>query len=91
MEEFDMSTLQLILAIACIVFAIVLTVIILMQKNREADASAVQGSNPMNDNQFFDKTGGHAKDSALGNATKVLGIVFVVLCMATTLVILFVK
>ena len=45
----------------------------------------------MNDNQFFDKTGGHAKDSALANATKVLGVIFVLVALATTLVLLFVK
>ena len=86
-----MTTLQLILAIVCIVLALTRTIIILLQKNREADASAVQGTNPMNDNQFFDKTGGHAKDSALANATKILGVLFVVAALATTLVLLFVK
>lgn len=86
-----MSTLQLIMAIAVILISLGLIIIILMQKNREADASAVQGSNPtVNSNAFFDKGGSHAKDDTLSNITKVLGILLFAVSIATTCIILFV-
>lgn len=86
-----MTGLQLTFAIVLIVLALALIVVILMQKNREADASAVQGNSNMNDNNFFDKTGGHAKDDTLSKITKVIGVLFFVVALAATMVILFVK
>ncbi|MBQ9066679.1 MAG: preprotein translocase subunit SecG [Clostridia bacterium] len=88
-----MTGLQMTLAILLIIFALALIVVIMMQKNREANASAVQGtsSSEMNDVNFFDKTGAHAKDDTLAKITKVIGILFTALALATTLVLLFVK
>lgn len=77
-----MTTLQMTLAIILIILAIALIVIILMQKNREADASAVQGATTNKDNQFFDST---SADDTLAKITKVLGIIFVVLSFVTVI------
>ena len=82
-----MTGLQMAFAIVLIVLGIIITVVILLQKNREADASAVQGqsSAAMNDNKFFDKTGSHAKDDTLANITKVLGVIFALVCIGFSL------
>lgn len=82
-----MTGLQMAFAIILIVLGIVITVVILLQKNREADASAIQGqsSAQMNDNKFFDKTSGHARDDTLANITKVLGVIFVLVAVGYTL------
>lgn len=81
-----MTTLQIVLSIVLILISLVLLVVILMQKSREADASAVQGGSS---SDFFDKTAGHQKDDTLANITKVLGVTFFVVALATTLVLLF--
>ncbi len=83
-----MSTLEMVLAIVTIILAIAVTVVVLLQKSREADASAVQGGSS---NQFFDKTAGHQKDDMLANLTKILGGLFFLVALATVLVTLFVK
>ena len=83
-----MTTLQMVLAIVLIILALALIVVVLLQKGREADASAVQGGSSNTD--FFDKTAGHQKDDTLANITKVLGFIFFAVVLATTLVILFV-
>ncbi len=82
-----MTGLQMAFAIVLIVLGILITVVILLQKNREADASAIQGqsSAQMNDNKFFDKTSGHAKDDTLANITKVLSVIFVIIAVSYTL------
>lgn len=82
-----MTGAQMAFAIVLIILAIALIVVVLLQKNREADASAVQGSSSstMNDNKFFDKTSGHAKDDTLANITKVLGVLFVLVAIGATL------
>lgn len=82
-----MTGLQMAFAIVLIILGILITVVILLQKNREADASAIQGqsSSQMNDNKFFDKTSGHAKDDTLANITKVLSIIFVIVAVGFTL------
>lgn len=81
-----MTGLQMAFAIVLIILGILITVVVLLQKNREADASAVSGqsSAQMNDNKFFDKTGNHAKDDTLATITKVLGVIFVVISVAYT-------
>lgn len=84
-----MTTLQMVLAIVLIVLALALTTVILLQKGREADASAVGAST--SNNQFFDKTAGHQKDDTLANITKVLGVIFFLVSLATVLVTVFVK
>ena len=83
----NMTGLQMAFAIVLIVLGILITVVILLQKNREADASAIQGqsSAQMNDNKFFDKTSGHAKDDTLANITKVLSVIFVIIAVGYTL------
>lgn len=83
-----MSTLQMVLAIVTILLAVAVTVVVLLQKSREADASAVQGGSG---NQFFDKTAGHQKDDFLANLTKILGILLFLVALATVLVTMFVK
>ena len=82
-----MTGFQMAFAIILIVLGIVITVVILLQKNREADASAMTGqsSAQMNDNKFFDKTSGHAKDDTLANITNVLSVIFVIIAVAGTL------
>lgn len=82
-----MTGIQMAFAIVLIVLGILITVVILLQKNREADASAMTGqsSAQMNDNKFFDKTGSHAKDDTLATITKVLGIIFVIVSVGYTL------
>ncbi len=44
-----------------------------------------QSSAQMNDNKFFDKTSGHAKDDTLANITKILSVIFVIIAVGYTL------
>lgn len=82
-----MTTLQMVLGIVLVVLAAATIIVVLMQKGREANASAVQGTT---DSDFFDKTAGHQKDDTLANITKVLGTLLFIAALATIVVILFV-
>lgn len=88
-----MSGLQMAFAIVLIVVSLVMNIVISLQKNREANASGVTGTSAaeMNNNNFFDKSGAHAKDNTLAKSTKVLGVLWAAISLACVLVILFVK
>ena len=88
-----MTGLQMAFAIVLTILAIILIVVISLQKNREANASGITGpsSAEMNDSNFFDKTGAHAKDDTLAKSTKILGVIFMAVALACVLCILFVK
>ncbi len=87
-----MTGLQMALAIVLIILALALIIVISLQKNREANAAGVTGTTAaeMNDNNFFDRGGAHAKDDTLARFTKILGVTFGIVALATVLVLLFV-
>lgn len=82
-----MTPLQMVLAVLLIIVSVILTILVLLQKNRQADASAVNGSTS---SSFFDKTQGHSKDAALSKLTIIFGVILVVLVIVTIAVTLFV-
>ncbi len=79
-----MTTAEMVLAIILVVLALALSIVILLQKGREADAGAVTGGSAGGSN--YEKTAGHQKDTMLGNMTKILGVVFFLVAIATVLV-----
>ncbi len=80
-----MTGLQMALAIILIIIAVALIIVVLLQKNNQANASAVMGGQ---DSSFFDKTKGHRQDATLAMITKVLGVLFGVVALATTFVLM---
>ena len=78
-----MTGVQMTLAIILIILAVALIVLILSQKNREANAGAIQGATTNSENDFFDST---SADDTLANATKILGIIFFAVALATVLI-----
>lgn len=80
-----MTGLQMALAIILIILAVALIIVVLLQKNNQANASAVMGGQ---DSSFFDKTKGHQKDATLAMITKVLGMLFGVVAIATAFVLM---
>ncbi|MBR5992103.1 MAG: preprotein translocase subunit SecG [Clostridia bacterium] len=82
-----MTGLQIALSVILIVVSILLIVIVLLQKNRQADASAINGSTS---NSFFDKTQSRGKDATLEKLTIILGVVLLVVVIVTIAVTLFV-
>lgn len=81
-----MTGLEMACAIALIIVSTLITIIVLVQKDRGADASAVMGGSS---SSFFDKTQGHGRDAMLSKATIILGVILVVLVIATLAIILF--
>ncbi len=75
-----MTVAQIICSILLIIVSVALILIVLIQKNRQADASAVNGAAS---SSFFDKTQGHSKDATLGKITIILGGVLAVLVLTT--------
>lgn len=82
-----MTPLQMVLAVLLIIVSVLLTIVVLFQKNRQADASAINGSTS---SSFFDKTQGHSKDATLSKLTVILGAILVVLVVVTIAITLFV-
>lgn len=82
-----MSGIEIALAILLIVVSVLLIFIVLIQKDRQSDASAINGSAS---SSFFDKTQGHSKDATLGKITIILGVIFTVLVIATLAVTFFI-
>lgn len=85
-----MTGLQIAGAVLMIIISIALILIILIQKDRESNLSgAISGGD--SSGGLFDKTKGKAKEAALEKGTKILGIIFFVIAIATTVVIMFIK
>ena len=82
-----MTGLQIALSVILVIISVLLIIVVLLQKNRQADASAINGSTS---NSFFDKTQGRGKDSALEKLTVILGVVLLVVVIVTIAVTLFV-
>ncbi|MBQ0136028.1 MAG: preprotein translocase subunit SecG [Oscillospiraceae bacterium] len=81
-----MTGLQIALSILLIIVSALLILVVLVQKDRQSDASAINGSTS---SSFFDKTQGHSKDATLGKLTVILGGVLGVLVVVTIAITLF--
>ena len=81
-----MTGLQIALSVILIVVSVLLIIIVLLQKNRQADASAINGSVS---NSFFDKTQGRGKDASLEKLTVILGVALLVVVLVTIGITLF--
>ncbi len=81
-----MTTAEIICSVLLIVVSLAIIILVLAQKNRQADASAVSGASS---SSFFDKTQGHSKDAALAKMTIILGGVLVLLVLTTLGITLF--
>lgn len=66
---------------ATAVVAIVLTIVVMMQSSKEGSSSA------LGTNTFYGANKGKTMDGILSKLTVILGIVFVVLCFATSVAI----
>ncbi|MEG0979479.1 MAG: preprotein translocase subunit SecG [Oscillospiraceae bacterium] len=84
-----MSGLEIAGAVGMIVLSLALILIVILQKDRQSNLSgAISGGD--SSGGFFDKTKGKQKEAVLEKGTKILGVIFFVIAIATTLVILFV-
>lgn len=81
-----MTGLQIALAILLIIVSVLLILVVLIQKDRQSDASAINGGAS---SSFFDKTQGHSKEATLGKLTVILGGVLGVLVVVTIAITLF--
>ncbi len=83
-----MSALEIILGVLLIAASLATIVIVLMQKSREGGLSgAIVGGS----DTFFGKNKSRTKEAILARVTRYIAIVFFVLCLATTLLLLFLK
>lgn len=83
-----MGALEIILGILLIVASLAIIVIVLMQKSREGGLSgAIAGGS----DTFFGKNKSRTKEAILARVTRYVAIVFFVLCIASTLLLLFLK
>lgn len=81
-----MSALEIVLGVLLIFTSLATIVIVLMQKSREGGLSgAIAGGS----DTFFGKNKGRTKEAILAKVTRYVAIVFFVLCIATTLLLLF--
>lgn len=81
-----MSALEIVLGILLILASLAIITIILMQKSREGGLSgAIAGGS----DTFFGKNKGRTIEARLAKITRYIAIVFLVLCIATTLLLLF--
>ena len=83
-----MTGLQIALAVILLILSLGIVVVVLLQKDRQADASAMTGGGL--ESSFFDKTKGRRRDDTFAFITKVLGFAFAIVSIATTGIILFV-
>lgn len=83
-----MSGLQIAGAVGMIILSVALIIIVLLQKDRQSNLSgAISGGD--SSGGFFDKTKGKQKEATLEKITKILGVIFFVIAIATTAIILF--
>lgn len=81
-----MSALEIVLSILLILASLAIITIVLMQKSREGGLSgAIAGGS----DTFFGKNKGRTIEARLAKITRYVAIVFFVLCIATTLLLLF--
>ena len=78
-----MTTIQTVFAALELIAAVVLVVIVMMQESQESGMGVITGGS----DTFFGKSGGNPRDVMLRKATIGLGIVFVVLALATVFVV----
>ena len=78
-----MSTLQTVIASLELIAALALIAIVMMQQSQESGMGVISGGS----DTFFGKSGGNPRDVMLRKATIGLGVVFVVLAIATVFVV----
>lgn len=78
-----MTTLQMIIAIVLILLSVILTGVILIQKDRSGDISAISGTNQ---NSFFEKTKQNRDRTRLSNITIILSIIIFVTIVANIVI-----
>ena len=76
-----MTVLAWICVIATILVALALTVVVMKQDSKDGSSSALGA------NTFYGSNKGKTLDGLLSKMTVVLGLVFIVLCVVTTIVI----
>lgn len=83
-----MSALEVILGILLIISSIVIVVSVLMQESKQRGLSgAIAGGA----DTFFGKNKGRTMEAKLAKFTRYFGIWFLVLCLVTVLVLVFIK
>ncbi|MGP1360891.1 MAG: preprotein translocase subunit SecG [Candidatus Fimenecus sp.] len=83
-----MSALEVVLGILLIISSIIIVVSVLMQESKQTGLSgAIAGGA----DTFFGKNKGRTIEAKLAKFTRYFGIWFLLLCLATVLVLVFVK
>ncbi len=77
-----METLKTVLTVVQVLISVALIVVVLMQSGKDAGLS---GALAGNNESYMGKTGGSSKDKLLGNATKVIAIVWVLMTLVICL------
>lgn len=74
--------MQMALTIVYIVIALILTVVVLFQKGKEAGASAITGGNG---DSFFSKNKSNTREALLEKLTAVFAVLFIILSVVLSL------
>lgn len=86
-----MTGIQMAVAIVLIVISLTTIVLVMVQKNRDANLSgAITGGDSAASDSFFDKTKNKRKSSGLENATRVMIWVLLIASVAGVCILLFV-
>ena len=84
-----MSALEIVLGVLLIIVCIALTIIVMIQEESQSGLSgAIAGGNS---DTFFGKNKGRTTEAKLKKLTKIIAICFLVLSLATVLVLMFIK
>ncbi|MBO4338618.1 MAG: preprotein translocase subunit SecG [Clostridiales bacterium] len=84
-----MSAFEIVLGVLLIIVCIALTVIVMIQEESQSGLSgAIAGGSS---DTFFGKNKGRTSEAKLKKLTKIIAIVFLVLSLATVLLLLFIK
>lgn len=85
-EEFQMTTIQYVLAIVLIILCVAIVAVVLMQESRSAGLSgAIAGGA----DTFFGKGKGKSMEKKLEKITKIFAIIFFVLTLGITVFFMF--
>ena len=84
-----MTTLQIILGIALMVFSLLIILVVLLQEGHQGNVKAIAGSHVAD--TFYTRHRGRSIDAFLERWTKVISVTFFLLVVATNAVLFFLK